>query len=243
VGEGAAPAVPAAGAEAAEDQKAVKTRDRFMVDEDVEYVRRLIAAKTIHGPVLELGTGYEGTTCAKMIRAAGLTYIGTDVVPGPHVDVVADFEVAEQLVPFRSFEPFGTILILNVLEHTFDPIRILDNATTLLRDGGCLVVLTPTVWPLHDYPMDTWRIMPSFYEEYAKRRGMVLVPETLEFVGHGTVASHRATDGCYALPRPARTRAAHWYGKVVHKLFNTFGRSMFHPSHVATGAVLRKCEK
>jgi hypothetical protein len=27
-------------------------------------------------------------------------------------------------------------------------------------------------------------------------------------------------------------------GRTVHKAFNTFGRAMFHPSHVAVGAVL-----
>jgi 2-polyprenyl-3-methyl-5-hydroxy-6-metoxy-1,4-benzoquinol methylase len=67
---------------------------------------------------------------------------------------VADFEDPAQMSMFKSVAPFGTILILNVLEHTFEPVRILDNALSLLGPHGALAVLTPAIWPLHDLPMD-----------------------------------------------------------------------------------------
>lgn len=210
-----------------------------MVGADLEYVRRLIANKVITGPVLELGTGYGGETTRAEVEAAGLTYFGTDLSPGPGVDFAADFEHAEQMAAFDSVRPFGSVLILNVLEHTFDPIRVLDNATTLLRPGGTVVVLTPSVWPLHNYPMDAWRVLPNFYEEYAKRRGLDMLREYFEYVGYGPVDHFRNTDGTYSYPPPCRAGVRFWVSKVVHRVFNTFGRGMFQPSHVAVAAVFR----
>ena len=40
-----------------------------MVGADLEYVERLLRAHAIKGPVLELGTGYGGTTCRAIIEA------------------------------------------------------------------------------------------------------------------------------------------------------------------------------
>lgn len=209
-----------------------------MIDSDLEFVGRLIRAQVITGPVLELGTGYGGTTCSGIVRAGGLDYYGTDMAPGAGVDFVADFECLAELDVFRPVAPFGSVLILNVLEHTFDPIRILDHAGTLLRARGTLVVVTPAVWPLHNFPLDAWRPLPNFYEEYARRRRLQLIEDYFEYVGFGPVKAFRNPDSTYRLPPPCQTRVRHQYGRIVHKALNTFGRAMFHPSHVAVGAVL-----
>ena len=210
-----------------------------MIDSDLNYIRVLISDNVISGPVLELGTGYGGATARAEIEAAKLQYYGTDLSPGPGVDFVADFEHSDQMAIFDTATPFGSVLILNVLEHTFDPIRVLDNAAILLRSGGVLVVLTPSVWPLHNYPMDAWRILPNFYEEYAKRRGLDLVEQYFEYVGLGPVANFRNTDGTYSYPPPCRPGFRSTLSRAVHKSFNTFGRSMFQPSHIAVAAVFR----
>lgn len=208
-----------------------------MVESDLEYIRRLLAAGLISGPVIELGAGYGGATSRSVVEAAGLRYVGTDMAAGAGVDHVADFERAEDMAVFKSTEPFGSVLILNVLEHAFDPISILDNAMTIVRPGGTVVVLTPAVWPLHNYPMDAWRILPNFYEEYAKRRNVRLLDSHFEYVGYGPVADHRNPDATYAFPPPAKPGWQTWLGRAVHKGFNTFGRAMFLPSHVAVAAV------
>lgn len=210
-----------------------------MVGADLDYLRRLIARQAITGPVLELGAGYGGATSRAEVEAAKLQYFGTDLSPGPGVDFAADFELVEQMTVFRGVAPFGSVLVLNVLEHTFDPIRVLDNAATLLRPGGTLVALTPSVWPLHNYPMDAWRILPNFYEEYAKRRGHDLLEGSFEYVGFGPVANFRNADGSYCYPPPCQTGFRRWFSRAVHKAFNTYGRSMFQPSHVAVAAVFR----
>lgn len=210
-----------------------------MVPADLDYVRRLAAARIIEGPVLELGTGYGGDTSRAVIEAAGWQYFGTDLEPGSGVDFAANFERPDDMRAFLSVAPFGTVLILNVLEHTFDPIRILDNALTLIKRGGHLIVLTPAIWPLHNYPMDAWRVLPNFYEEYAKRRGLSLVSEHFEYVGFGPVARFKNPDGTYSFPPPCDSVFRRLASRVIHKAFNTFGRSMFHPSHIAVGVPFR----
>ena len=209
-----------------------------MVDADLDYVRRLIADKVIADPVLELGVAYGGATSRAEVTAAGLAYFGTDMTPGCGVDYAADFEKPEDMGVFRPIGLLGSVLILNVLEHTFDPIRVLDNAATLLRPGGVIVVLTPAVWPLHNFPMDAWRILPNFYEEYAKRRRFKLHNQYFEYIGFGPVISYRNPDSSYAFPLPCNPGFRYQMSRAIHKGFNTFGRGMFQPSHICVGAVL-----
>jgi SAM-dependent methyltransferase len=209
-----------------------------MVGPDLEFVAQLLRLNVIGGPVLELGTGYGGATCRDLIKNAGLTYFGTDLEPGDGVDFAANFERREDMAVFKAIMPFKTVLILNVLEHTFDPIQVLDNARSLLAPGGALVVLTPAVWPLHSYPFDVWRILPDFYREYAKRRGMRLDDQHFVFAGFGPVTAFTDTAGAPSFPPPTAGRWRLLFGRAVHKCFNTFGRSMFQPSHAAVGAVL-----
>jgi SAM-dependent methyltransferase len=210
---------------------------KHLVGADLEYVQKLIQARLITSPVLELGTGYGGATCRDLVKSNGLSYYGTDVAAGDGVDFVANFERLEDLAVFQTIAPFGSVFVLNVLEHTFDPIRILDNARTLIRQGGTLVVLTPAVWPLHNYPLDAWRILPNFYEEYARRKGIRLIDDYFEYVGFGAVQAFRNSDSTFRFPPPCRSNVRYGYGRAIHKALNTFGRAMFQPSHIAVGAV------
>lgn len=204
---------------------------------DLTFVRRLIADKVISDPVLELGTCYGGATCRPLIEAAGLRYYGTDMTRGEGSDYEANFERPGDMTVFRDIAPFGSILILNVLEHTFDPIKVMDNAATLVRPGGSVVVSSPAIWPLHNYPMDAWRVLPNFYEEYAKRRRLKLLEDYFQYLGVGPVTSYRNGDSTYSFPPPCKPGIRYWFSRIIHKGFNTFGRSMFQPSHVAVGAV------
>lgn len=219
-----------------------------MVPEDVLYVKRAIEAGLIQSPCLELGVGLEGANNKKHILSAGIKYYGTDMISGEDVDFVVDFEDDNDVFrrQFGEVGQFSSIIIMNVLEHTFDPIRVLDNLFTILKPGGYCINVTPTVWPLHDYPYDCWRINPNFYEQYCKRRGLKLLGDYFEYVGKGSVKGNTTTnkDGSlsYAYPKPSPSESKHWRSRVVHKVFDTTGRMMFFPSHIATAAVIQKPE-
>jgi hypothetical protein len=53
---------------------------------------------------------------------------------------------------------------------------------------------------------------------------------------------HRFQDsaGNHRYPAPGQGPLRAFYSKGLHRLFNTYGRGMFFPSHVAIGAVIRK---
>ncbi len=211
-----------------------------MTSDDAIYVERLIRQKQIQSPCLEMGVGYEGWITKNALKKAGIDYVGTDMIAGQNVDIVADFEKSEAEVRslFRDQAPFGSVLLMNVLEHSFDPLRILDNAMALLRPAGTCIVLTPTVWPLHTFPYDTWRINPNLYEQYSVRRGHRLVQNSLEFIGYGSVSQFKNADGSYSYPPPKG--GTKLFNRAIHKIFATHGRAMFFPSHIATAAIIKK---
>lgn len=212
-----------------------------MTDDDLQFVTRLVERGVIGGPVLELGAGYGGDTCRDIVRAAGLDYFATDVAKSTGVDFVADFgDEGSVRKAFQHVACFSSVLVLNVLEHTFDPIRILDNASDLLCPGGVLVVITPAVWPLHNYPIDCCRLLPDWYEQYGAKRKLSLDREYFEYVGFCKVDDNRDTNRNYKFPPPTRSKYKYRRSRIIQRLFDTYGRGMTFPGCVAIGAVLRK---
>ncbi len=212
-----------------------------MVEEDVAFIKKCLDAKVIQSPCLELGVGYDGPNNKRLIQDAGIEYLGTDLVANESVDVCVNFEdSSEKVEAALGHAKYGSVLALNVLEHTFEPIRVLDNIINVLRPSGTCVIITPTVWPLHDFPFDCWRINPNFYEEYCKRRSLFLLEEYFEYVGRHKVKDSKDSSGTYVLPAPSLSKSKMLRSRVIHKLFNTVGRGMLFPSHVATGVVIKK---
>jgi SAM-dependent methyltransferase len=209
----------------------------FMIDQDRHYLEALLKRGVLKGPLLELGAGLPEHSARGIVERAGLAYVGTDLEGD--VEVRVDFSDGPAVrSAFTGRARFESAIVFNVLEHTFDPIRVLDHVFELLAPGGICVALTPTVWPIHSFPIDCWRVLPDFYTEYARRNGHELIRDTFEYVGFGPVQT--PPGGSAVLPNPGRSPGHHLYSRVVHKLFNTAGRSMFMPSHVATAVALRK---
>ncbi|MBC8109638.1 MAG: class I SAM-dependent methyltransferase [Verrucomicrobia bacterium] len=210
-----------------------------MTPVDADYIASLIKKGILQNPVLELGGGYGGDTMREQVLAAGMDYLATDMFAAPGIDFVADFEKPETVTPLKQNGGFGTVLVLNVLEHTFEPIKILDNCLSLLKPGGNLVIITPTIWGIHNYPIDCYRLLPDWYVKYAETRNCILQEDTFEFVGFGKVGAYRKTSGEYSFPPPIPTDSSLYnYSRAIHKIFNTFGRGMNQPSFVAIGVVM-----
>lgn len=211
-----------------------------MTPEDWEYLSRAFRTFDLPGPVLELGAGYGGMTARDIVEKRGLGYRATDLAFAPGVDLAANFEDGEGLERVVAAGPFGTVLVLNVLEHTFDPIAVLDNVLRVTDSRrGAIVVLTPAVWPIHNYPLDYCRLLPDWYRRFAATRGLKLPDEGFQYVGYGPVAGFRTPEGQDRFPsaglghHPIRLSLS----RVVHRLFNTHGRGMLQPSHVAVAGV------
>jgi SAM-dependent methyltransferase len=112
-----------------------------MTERDINFIKRILQLDIIKSPCLEIGTGVEGQNVKDLILQAGIEYFGADIIPGLSVDFVVNFESAEEVKKCFDDRHFGSILILNVLEHVFDPIRDLDNAFSILKPGGIVSLL------------------------------------------------------------------------------------------------------
>lgn len=208
------------------------------IGEDLMFLQRARDAGRVRGACLEVGSYQVGThqaTCRSLVVEWGLPYTGADIAEGPGVDVVADFTNPAGVIGALGDRQWDTLIMFNVIEHVFDPIQLLDTVTALLAPGGALLIASPAVWELHRFPRDYWRPNPDFYEDYAARRGLTLVPDLLCFAFGGRllpVATFEAPDGDRRLPSLANATVAHgaaraWSSRAIHRLFNTLGRS--HP--------------
>jgi len=211
-----------------------------MTNNDLQFCEKVITSSLIQSPCLEVGAGLERHSIKGLIKKTNLEYFSTDISPQKGLDYVISFEESRQNVD-RCFKKkrFNSIFVLNVLEHVFNPIEVLDNIMYLLNSGGVCVIVTPTIWPLHYHPLDCWRINPNFYEEYCRRRSLELVKEYFAYVSPKEQI-YRDHDGNCILPKPSKSRVRFMISRIIHRLFNTCGRGMLFPSHVAVGAVLRK---
>jgi SAM-dependent methyltransferase len=207
-----------------------------MTQDDLDFVAACLQKGLVRSPCLEVGVSGEHNT-RDLLSSQGIEYFGADLgaEPGVHFQVDLGRSFAEVDEVFRG-QTFKTVMLLNVLEHTFEPIRVLDNVFALLDPDGVCVITTPVVWPLHDYPVDCWRINPNFYERYCESRSLHLFDDMFQYLKYGPV---RNGFEAYSLPAPARGWR-HFYSRGVHKVFNTTGRGMVFPSHISLGVVIGK---
>ncbi len=146
-------------------------------DLDFVYLRRMIDAGVVRGRVLEIGSlnhqGHDEGNAKATCERAGLAWEGADLAHGRDVDLTFDLTDTEAVRAVGR--RWDTLLLFNLLEHVFDPVRALDNARVLLEPGGAIVVSGPAIWDLHDYPADYWRPMPGFFAEWSRRSGLDVV--------------------------------------------------------------------
>jgi SAM-dependent methyltransferase len=207
-----------------------------MTEEDKQFVLRCLREGVIKSPCLELGGLWE--TMAQFLTPAGIEHKTTDIEPGSGVDFVADFCKDDTVREAFNGRRFNTVIALNILEHTFEPIRVLDNIVSLLNPGGSLVLTSPVVWPLHSVPRDYYRLNPHFYEDYSEKRGLRLRDDFFEYINDRPVRKYY--DGeqyCFPLPSSPRRRL---YSRIVHRLFNTDARGQMFSNYLILGAVIEK---
>jgi SAM-dependent methyltransferase len=91
------------------------------------------------------------------------SYIGVDLEAGDGVDITMD---AENLLERFSPESFNAVICLETLEHTKNPLKIVDNMRKILRPGGWMIISTPgTEHPQHNWPQDYYRFFESTYQD------------------------------------------------------------------------------
>lgn len=124
-------------------------------------VDELIARHGLAGPFLDVGGG-RGEVAAHL---AARGWAGRVIEPSPPAAALARtllarhpaVEVAEETIAAQAGRRFGTILMLDVLEHLSDDRGTLDAAAALQGRDGALIVTVPT------HPAREWRWDDDLY--------------------------------------------------------------------------------
>ncbi len=218
-----------------------------MTGDDQKYFELCFKSGLVKSPFLEVGSAkVQGSmpNLCDLARSHGLEEIrGVDLQLGVGVDFVFDFSLeTENFISKFPGGTYSTTAVFNVLEHTFDPIRMLTNVLSITRSGGTMIISTPVIWPIHNFPGDYLRLLPDWYVMFAHRNNLILKPETfcwLTQFGIIPVEDH-LVEGIYQIPNflsmgRKKSPSKYWITRTVQKLFNTYGRSHSF-THAALGA-------
>jgi SAM-dependent methyltransferase len=119
----------------------------------------------LRAPVLEVGSRRcEGSWWADLRAQTEFEghWIGADMQPGPHVDIVSDLTNRDALEEYEEF--FGSCLCVETFEHVTYPAKMLDTIHWALKPGAWIIITTPFAFPVHEFPNDYWRFTPSGLE-------------------------------------------------------------------------------
>lgn len=119
---------------------------------------QLLYVKTVcsnfTGRVLEVGANSNRTGFKKYFQALGCEYTGTDLIPGPDVDIVCDLANDHNPLPRNHFD---LVVCCSVLEHVPNPWDMARCITNCMAPNGKLYISVPWVWRYHPYPDDYYR--------------------------------------------------------------------------------------
>jgi SAM-dependent methyltransferase len=213
---------------------------------DIDYFKACHSAGLVSGNMLEVGAakvqGPGVQNLCEIARELGVADVtGADLTNLDGVDVVFDFGLSkEEFDQEWRLGKFSTVCVFNVLEHTFDPLTVLENALACVQSGGHLLVLTPSIWNIHSYPGDFCRLLPDWYRTFAQRNGLCLLEPQFSWLsefGIEPITNGPESDlPSFTTRGRSTSKFRYWTSRVVHKLFNTYGRSHW-ATFSAIGAV------
>ncbi len=121
-----------------------------------------VGSRSMNGP--DRDGSYRAATCGRL-------YVGADIADGPNVDVVMPDPYT---LPFEDGE-FGAVISGQTLEHCREPYRLVREMARVLAPGGHMILIAPSSGPIHDAPMDYWRIMPDGMRALGEEAGLEVI--------------------------------------------------------------------
>lgn len=143
---------------------------------------RMLPEGSVKGKaVVEVGAFDVNGSCRPwIVQQLPASYIGTDMVSGPNVDIVC---TGEELPAVCGESSADLLICTEVLEHVEEWFSFLDAIWSVIKPGGILLLTTRSPgFPLHNYPADWWRFTV---------RGMLTIFEDQELL---TVTADPTTD-------------------------------------------------
>jgi SAM-dependent methyltransferase len=217
------------------------------VKADFEYFNFVFSKGLVAGPVLEIGgRSWQGEAgnLESLCKELGIGWESADIDAGPGVTYQLD--ILDQEATRSIGRTWSTVAVFNLLEHVYNPILALENATELLEPGGICIVAGPAIWQLHQFPGDFWRPLPDFFIEFGRRNELDVSSDLMFWLVYGKIYPVSRFRSNHELVLPSVDVSKSIYGaykslrsRILHRLFRTYGREMAFP-YVGLGVVLKK---
>ena len=140
----------------------------------MEWIHKTIGPPDVRGKrVVEAGSmNVNGSVRPWITGMSPSVYIGTDLRPGPDVDLVADVCTLAVLLG----EGYADLVVsTEMMEHVRNWKASMEGMIRLLAPGGVLVITTRGPgFPLHDHPEDHWRYTREQMGQIVVAAGLVI---------------------------------------------------------------------
>lgn len=136
------------------------------------FASRALTPEDVKGRrVVEAGAhDYNGSVRGVYEAMGPASYTGTDMEPGPGVDLVCP---AEKLPDVLGEAGADVVISTEMLEHAADWQAAARGMISALAPGGVLVLTTRSEgFPLHGYPEDHWRFSAAAMGQIVKAAGL-----------------------------------------------------------------------
>jgi len=143
----------------------------------------------VSGVVLEVGPGTIPSALRSVCHLHFTQWQTTDIKEFPGLSFVC----MEYGIPVRD-NVYDTIVAANVMEHVRMPWVWTKELGRVLKPGGKLILMAPSVYRYHLDPLDCWRVWPEGMKAMAEWSGLVhiesvaanwdeLFPQNVEMIG------------------------------------------------------------
>ncbi len=129
--------------------------------------------------VLDVGSlNVKNKGCYRQLLSSSYDYTGVDISPGDNVDIVLE---DPYVYPFED-QTFDAVLCGQVVEHCEQPFKLMAECARVLKPGGFFLGVAPSVWYVHRYPVDCWRILPDGWKALFNSAGLTTVKTYLSTI-------------------------------------------------------------
>ena len=164
--------------------------------------------------ILDVGAGHGDFASLYKNRL----HIALDVYPYPEVDIVCDLL---KVVPFKP-SSFDMVLLMNVLEHVYNPVAYLKVIKQILKPGGVVIVAIPFMLKIHQAPFDFGRYTHFALEKVGQELGFEVIQIDGFFDPSGLI--HESSRYYRFWMRPKLSRAKRWFSAFILGIIDLLGK-------------------